>query len=102
MIFPMKNFEELIKGETPVLVDFYATWCGPCRMMKPVIEDLEKRVGNKARFIKIDVDENEDLALRYNVQSVPTFIIFKNGQVVWRDSGVRKAHLLEQILSKFY
>ena len=102
MIFTMKNFEELIKGDVPVLVDFYATWCGPCRMMMPIINDLERRVGDKARFVKVDVDENEELALRYNVQSVPTLIIFKRGQVVWRESGVRKAHLLEHILCKFY
>lgn len=98
----MKQFEELIKGEKPVLVDFYATWCGPCRVMSPILEDLRKTVGDKALIIKVDVDEEEELSLRYNVQSVPTLMIFKKGELVWRETGIRQAHLLEQILEKFY
>lgn len=98
----MKQFEELIKSDKPVLVDFYATWCGPCRMMMPIINELEKKVGDKAHFLKVDVDEEEDLSLRYNVQSVPTLMIFKKGELLWREAGVRQAHLLEQILEKYY
>lgn len=98
----MKQFDELIKGEKPVLVDFYATWCGPCRIMSPILEDLRKTVGDKALIIKVDVDEEEELSLRYNVQSVPTLMIFKKGELVWRETGVRQAHLLEHVLEKFY
>ncbi len=98
----MKQFEELIKGDKPVLVDFYATWCGPCRVMSPIIEDLKKKVRDKANVLKIDVDKKEDLALKYNVQSVPTLMIFKRGELVWRESGIRQAYLLEQVLEKFY
>lgn len=98
----MKKFDELINSEKPVLVDFYATWCGPCRMMMPILNELEQKVGSKAYFLKVDVDENEDLSLRYNVQSVPTLMIFKKGELLWRETGVRQAHLLEHILEKFY
>lgn len=98
----MKQFEELIKGEKPVLVDFYATWCGPCRVMSPILEDLKKRIGDKANLLKIDVDKEEDLTLKYNVQSVPTLMIFKRGELLWRESGIRQAHLLEKVLEKFY
>lgn len=98
----MKQFEELIKSDRPVLVDFFATWCGPCRIMAPILEDLKKTVGDKASIVKIDVDEQEGLALRFNVQSVPTLMIFKKGELLWRETGVRQAHLLEKILEKFY
>lgn len=98
----MKQFDELIKREKPVLVDFYATWCGPCRVMSPILEDLRKTVGDKALIIKVDVDEEVELSLRYNVQSVPTLMIFKKGELVWRETGIRQTHLLEQILEKFY
>lgn len=98
----MKQFEELISGNKPVLVDFFATWCGPCRVMSPILEDLKKKVEDKAIVVKVDVDEEEDLSLKYNVQSVPTLMIFKNGKLLWRESGIRQAHLLEQILEKYY
>ncbi|MBQ7941021.1 MAG: thioredoxin [Muribaculaceae bacterium] len=98
----MKQFEELISGNKPVLVDFFATWCGPCRVISPILEDLKKKVEDKAIVVKVDVDEEEDLSLKYNVQSVPTLMIFKNGELLWRESGIRQAHLLEQILEKYY
>lgn len=98
----MKRFEELKKESKPLLVDFYASWCGPCRMMMPIINELEKKIGDKVNFLKVDVDEEEELALRYHVQSVPTLMIFKNGEMVWREVGVRQAHLLEKILEKYY
>mgnify|MGYP003489981542 FL=1 len=98
----MKQFDELINGDKPVLVDFYASWCGPCRVMSPILEDLKKKVGDKAKIVKIDVDDNEDLSLRYNVQTVPTLIIFKRGEMLWREVGIRQAHLLEHVLEKYY
>ncbi|MBD5194137.1 MAG: thioredoxin [Bacteroidales bacterium] len=98
----MEKFNELINSEIPVLVDFYATWCGPCQMMHPILEDVAKNVGDKARIIKIDIDKNEQLSSVYNVRSVPTLMIFKNGELKWRASGVQQAAVLESELSKNY
>lgn len=98
----MEKFEDIIKSEKPVLVDFFATWCGPCKMMHPVLEDLHARVGDKARIIKVDIDKNEALAAMYNVRSVPTLIIFQNGEVKWRASGVTSADKLQDELAKYY
>lgn len=98
----MESFEDIIKSEKPVLVDFFATWCGPCKMMHPVLEELHGKVGDKARIIKIDIDKNEQLAAFYNVRSVPTLMIFKNGKMEWRDAGVQPIAKLEQLLSQFY
>ncbi len=98
----MEKFDELIKSETPVIVDFFATWCGPCQMMHPILEELAGKVGDKARVIKIDIDKNRRLAAVYNVRSVPTLMIFKDGDLKWRVSGVQQANVLESELEKYY
>jgi len=97
----MGNFSELIKGEQPVLVDFFATWCGPCKTMSPILEDLAHRVGEKARIIKIDIDKNPHAASAYQVQSVPTLMIFKKGEIKWRQSGVVGADQLQKIINQY-
>ncbi len=96
----MDEFNDLIKQDKPTLVDFFATWCGPCRMQAPILEDVKNRVGDKANIIKVDIDKNQALAARYRVQSVPTLIMFKNGEAVWRTVGVQQADLLEAKISE--
>jgi len=76
----MENFEEIIKSKTPTLVDFYATWCGPCKMMSPLLEQVSKDVGDSARILKIDIDNNRNVATQYGIRSVPTLILFKNNK----------------------
>lgn len=98
----MEKFEDIIKSEKPVLIDFFATWCGPCKMMHPILEELHDKIGDKARIIKIDIDRNQDLAALYNVRSVPTLMIFQNGEMKWRTSGVQPSQALEQELDKYY
>lgn len=98
----MEKFDDIIKSEKPVLVDFFATWCGPCQMMYPVLEELAGKVGDKARIIKIDIDKNQQLSAVYNVRSVPTFMIFQNGEMKWRVSGARPLQELESELAKYY
>lgn len=97
----MESFEDIIKSDKPVLVDFFATWCGPCKMMHPVLEELHEKVGDKARIIKVDIDKNEALATTYNVRSVPTLILFKNGKPEWRTAGVTPIATLEQVIEQY-
>ncbi|MCM1067500.1 MAG: thioredoxin [Muribaculaceae bacterium] len=92
----MSDFNKFIQEDKPTLVDFFATWCGPCRMQAPILEDVKKRVGDRANVLKVDIDQNQELAAQYNVRSVPTLIMFKNGEAVWRAVGVQQADLLEQ------
>lgn len=94
----MDKFQEIINGEGLTLVDFFATWCGPCKMMSPILEEFKTKIGDKATVIKIDVDKNEALSLHYRIQSVPTLMLFKKGEVIWRHSGVISAdHLVKLI-----
>jgi len=93
-----QGFQELIKSETPVLVDFYADWCGPCKAMGPVLEKVSKTMGDRVKIIKINVDKNQTAAAAYRVQSIPTMILFKKGEVKWRQAGGMGQGQLEAIL----
>lgn len=91
----MNDFNEIINGSKPTLVDFFATWCGPCKVQGPILEQVKAAVGDDANIIKIDVDRNPEISERYRIQSVPTLIVFKNGEALWRGYGVHQADQLE-------
>ena len=95
-----KTFSEIIRSDKPVLVDFSAEWCGPCKMMKPVLEELKTKMGDTVTILKVDVDESPLVSSVYNIQGVPTLILFKNGEILWRQAGVVPAKNLETIIKQ--
>ncbi|MFY0653001.1 MAG: thioredoxin [Cyclobacteriaceae bacterium] len=94
----MANFSDIINSEQPVLVDFYAEWCGPCKMMAPLLEELSGDIKGVGKIIKVDIDRNAKAAIKYQIQSVPTLILFKRGQILWRHSGTAGKEQLKQII----
>ncbi|WP_018617401.1 thioredoxin [Segetibacter koreensis] len=95
-----ETFRDIINGEKPVLVDFHAEWCGPCKMMKPILEELRQLMGDSIRILKIDVDKNQPIASSLNISGVPTLMLFKKGQTLWRQSGVVAAKQLQSIINQ--
>jgi thioredoxin 1 len=97
----MENFDQLIQSSKPVLVDFYAEWCGPCKIMKPRLLDVAERIGDQAKIVEVDIDIEKELAERFHIQSVPTLIIFKDGKQRWRQSGIISANALTTVLKNY-
>ncbi|HTO37892.1 MAG TPA: thioredoxin [Brumimicrobium sp.] len=95
------TFTEIINQDKPVLVDFFADWCGPCKVQAPILKELKSKIGDSASIIKINVDNNPSVAQKYQIRSIPTLVIFKNGEIKWREAGVFQANQLEQLLKKF-
>lgn len=94
------KFNELVGGSVPVVVDFYAPWCGPCKAMGPILENLKSKIGDKARIVKIDVDENQDLAMQLGIRSVPTLMIFQSADIKWKKIGVSNVAEMEAEINK--
>ena len=97
----MEKFNEIIKGDQLTLVDFYATWCGPCKMMHPVLEQLKHDLGDNIRILKLDVDKTEALAMQYRIQSVPTLMLFRCGENIWPQSGAMRLDELKDVIKKY-
>ena len=95
------TFEEIIDSDKPVLLDFFATWCGPCQMMGPILQQVKEELGDDVKILKVDIDKYQDLAAKYQVQGVPTFAIFKNSQLLWKESGARPKEQLLEVIKKY-
>lgn len=94
----MEKFNQIIQGQIPVLVDFSAEWCGPCKMMGPILKQVKDQLGEQVRILKIDVDKNQEMAMKYQIRNVPTLMIFQNGQQKWTGSGVMQADQLASVI----
>lgn len=95
-----QSFNDLINGDKPVLVDFSAEWCGPCKAMSPILKEVAKEVGDRAAIVKIDVDKNPSISRKLEIQGVPTFILYQNGKAKWRQSGMQSAQALAQVINQ--
>lgn len=95
------KFNELIQSDKPVLIDFFATWCGPCQAMPPILKELKHQLGDNVSVLKIDVDKNQQIANKYGVRSVPTMMLFKQGNLLWRESGVFNVQQLTAIIKQY-
>jgi len=94
------TFTDLINGDTPVLVDFYADWCAPCRMMAPILQELKQEMGEKLTIVKIDTDRNQQVAAKYQIRSIPTLILFHKGKLLWQQPGVMPLHQLKMVIEQ--
>lgn len=97
----MSNFKTIINGKRPVLVDFFAEWCGPCKMMAPILKDLKSDLGDEVVILKIDVDKNNAISAKYQIKGVPTFMLFKEGQLLWKQSGMLQKQDLKDLINRF-
>ncbi len=95
------SFKDIISSQTPVLVDFHADWCGPCKMLAPILKQVKEQLGDSVKIIKIDVDKNQQLASKYQVRGVPTMLLFKNGKQLWKQSGVLQKNDIVQIIQSY-
>ena len=97
----MSAFKDIVASKTPTLIDFYADWCGPCKMMPPILKEVREKLGDSVRILKIDVDKNSELSAKLQIQGVPTLAIFKEGKMLWRQSGVIPAHQLVPLIKNY-
>jgi thioredoxin 1 len=97
----MESFKDIVQSSTPTLVDFFATWCGPCKAMAPVLDQLKNEMGAQVRILKIDVDKNPEVAAKFQVRGVPTFVLYKSGEIKWRQSGGVSLHQLKALVAQY-